>query len=477
MPDRDYDVIVIGSGAAGGAAAVEARDAGARVLLCEAADRLGGSSANSGGLIFAGDTSLQRAQGITDSPDQIYHYLMTMNQWEVEPAVARRYADECGPVIEWLLGFGLEFEPGIYKIALSEIPRGHMPREHGFGLMQVIGAAISRGGIEVAFNTRVENLLIDDAGAVYGIHADGVDVTAHAVISACGGLGNASREMRRKYWPSSVAPDPAWDYYIGVDTCRGDSITLAEQVGAKISGVDCGLLVSSTVYFREPEGLFPGWPVFVNLHGRRFISELADYSVMAHNIHRQPEGLIYVIMDDSAVNRDPSDQRYVNRSAIHKDIAAGSLEPPALAKGLAEGVIQKADTLEELAVKIGIDPAALVSTIREYNADVARGYDSHFLKDASQMVPVEKAPFYAAPRRASQLSTSGAGMQINADGQVYAENGGYVGGLYAAGEAASGVWHNYVGSGSALGTSLVFGRVAGRNAAAYAAAMRSRELA
>lgn len=475
MTNPDYDVIVIGSGAAGLAAAVEARDAGASVLVCEAGDRLGGSSAASGGLIFAGDTSLQRELGIHDTPEDIYHYYMMMNRWEVESAVARRYADECGPAVEWLMSLGLEFEPHVYTVALSKVPRGHMPREHGFGIIQVLSAAISRGGVETALNTRVDRLLTDDSGAVVGIHAEGADVTSNAVIIACGGLGAASREMKREYWPNAAEYDDKWYHYIGVDTDRGDAITLCREIGAEIAGHNCGLLINSSTYCREPEGLFPGWPVYVNKLGRRFVSEKADYSIMAHNINVQPEKILYVIMDEAAFSRDPKDPRYLNTAAIHKDIAAASLEPEWLAKGLEQGEIFKADTLAELAEKVGIPPRVLEATISEYNEDVDKGHDSHFLKDPAQMVRVEKPPFYAAPRRAGQLSTSAVGPRINADAKVYSTQGSYVPGLYAAGEAAGGMWTNYIGSGSALGTCMVFGRVAGRSAAARSRAMQGRD--
>src|ERR1700751_1400930 len=91
---QDFDVIVVGGGGAGLAAAIEAKRAGASVLVCEAAGRLGGSTALSGGLVLAADTKFQKAQGISDSPDDFYDYIMIMNRWEIEDAVARRYADE-----------------------------------------------------------------------------------------------------------------------------------------------------------------------------------------------------------------------------------------------------------------------------------------------------------------------------------------------------------------------------------------------
>jgi fumarate reductase flavoprotein subunit len=462
---RDFDVIVVGGGGAGLTAAIEAKRAGASVLVCEAAGRLGGSTALSGGLVLAADTKFQKAQGISDSPDDFYDYIMIMNRWEIEAAVARRYADESGATIDWLGDLGIEFEPKLYPVALSPVPRGHSPKESGFGVIKAMSSAINKLRVETALNVRIEQLLTDGNGRVVGVKADGVEVGAKSVVVTCGGLGSADPELLTKYFPDAAQFGSDWHFYIGADTVRGDAIGLGEEVGAEIAGINCGIMINSSSYFRDPEGIFPGWPVFVNTKGRRFINELADYSIMGENMNRQPGKVIFVIMDHDAFSRDLRDPRYVQR-AIHPDFVAGSLNPTALAEGLARGEVFQADTIEELGEKVGINGAVLAATIAEYNADVAKGRDSHFLKDPETMVAIKTPPFYAAPRRAAQVSASSVGLHINAETQVYSTRGGYVRGLYSAGEACSGPWNHYVGSGSSIGASVTFGRVAGRNAAA-----------
>jgi fumarate reductase flavoprotein subunit len=280
--------------------------------------------------------------------------------------------------------------------------------------------------------------------------------------------------LRREFWPDAAQFGDNWHFYIGIDTVRGDAIPLGKQVGAEIAGHNCGLMINSSSYFKSVEGLFPGWPVYVNQSGRRFISEQADYSIMAQNINRQPGKTMYVIMDDAAFSRDAKDPRYLNTAAIGDTAAAASLDPEWLAIGLQKGDVHKADTIAELAQKVGINREALVATILEYNADVAKGYDSHFLKDPSTMVPIDRPPFYAAPRRASQISVSAVGLHINADAKVYSTAGSYVAGLYAAGEASAGVWTHYVGSGTSIGSCMIFGRIAGRGAAEHSLAVRAK---
>jgi fumarate reductase flavoprotein subunit len=463
---QDFDVIVVGGGGAGLAAAVEASNAGASALICEAAKTLGGSAAVSAGLFLAADTELQRAQGVYDSADDFYDYIMMMNRWEVEAAVARRYADESGPTIAWMQDLGIEFEPYVHPvgIGLTPVARGHLPKGYGLGITKAMSSVINKAGIEVALNVRITRLLTDENGAVVGVEADGVQVRAKSVVVTCGGLGAAEPDLLKKYWPDAAQFDD-WHYYIGVDTVRGDAIGLGENVGAEISGFNCGVMINSSSYFRDPEGFFPGWAVFVNTTGRRFINEQADYSIMGENMNRQPGKVIYIVMDHDAFARELTDRRYANRG-FHPDIVAGSLNPASLAEGLARGEILQADTIEELAEKAGIDSKMLVDSIAEYNEDVDKGHDSHFLKNPKTMVKIQTPPFYAAPRRAAQISASAVGLRINADAQVYSTRGGYVPGLYAAGEASAGVWTHLIGSGAMIGTAITFGRIAGRSAAA-----------
>jgi fumarate reductase flavoprotein subunit len=91
---RAYDVVVVGAGGAGMAAAIEAHDAGASVIVLEADGRIGGSTSLSGGVFYAAGTSVQHARGIEDSPDAMFEYYMTLNQWRVEPGIVRRLCDD-----------------------------------------------------------------------------------------------------------------------------------------------------------------------------------------------------------------------------------------------------------------------------------------------------------------------------------------------------------------------------------------------
>src|SRR5258707_13890010 len=104
-PGRDVDVLVVGSGAAGLAAALSAREHGAQsVLITESEGLVGGSSRLSGGLMMGAGTRYQRALGIEDDAGSLFHEYMQLNQWKVESAVVRRLAELAGPTVEWVGG-------------------------------------------------------------------------------------------------------------------------------------------------------------------------------------------------------------------------------------------------------------------------------------------------------------------------------------------------------------------------------------
>ena len=125
---RDYDIIVIGSGAAGLAAAVAAADAGASVLVVEGEKQVGGSSRLSGGHFYAAGTSVQKEAGVDDTPDAMFEHYMTLNQFLVDPAVVRRYCDLSASTLEWVKNLGVKYPvEGLYCSGVGSVPRGHPP--------------------------------------------------------------------------------------------------------------------------------------------------------------------------------------------------------------------------------------------------------------------------------------------------------------------------------------------------------------
>jgi fumarate reductase flavoprotein subunit len=454
---RDYDVIVVGSGAAGLAAAIGASDAGASVLVIEADTRVGGSSRLSGGHFYAAGTSVQRAAGITDDADAMFEHYMTLNQWLVEPSVVRRYCDLSAPAFEWLMGLGVEFLPErVYRSGVGSVARGHPPEGGGVRVIEVLHAQLDQRPVDFVLNARVTRLLADEEGAVCGIQAGDDAATCGAVVMATGGFG-ANRELLARYYPEAAKADN-WSWYIGTPLAQGDGLFLGQAVGADIAGFNRGLLLVTPGFSRDLEVLLPGWLVIVNPEGRRFANETAPYSVLGGLIQQQG-GHAFAVFDEAArqaARPTPTSQAYW----VDEVLAARA----------DEGRIARADSLAELAAKIGADPAVLEGSISRYNADAARGVDSVYFKDpATGMRPLASPPFYAAELRPAIICWTGAGLRIDADTRVLRRDERPVPGLFAAGETVGSLHGDrYIGGGGSFGPCIAFGKLAGENAAAHA---------
>src|SRR3954469_3015664 len=149
--DRDVDVLVVGSGAAGRAGALSARENGAgSVLVAEAEGVVGGSSRLSGGLTMGAGTRYQRALDITDDADSLFHDYMTLNHWDVEAGVARRLADLAGPSVEWLGDLGVEFYDQLVYGGGESVPRGHMPVGRAQAVVSEVPRACRQAGVDIA---------------------------------------------------------------------------------------------------------------------------------------------------------------------------------------------------------------------------------------------------------------------------------------------------------------------------------------
>src|SRR5258708_22393794 len=142
MHERSYDVVVVGSGFAGLAAALEASAVGASVLLVEGQAALGGSSALSGGIVMGAGTSVQKRAGIDDSAAALYRDYLLFSQHSVRPAVARRLAEGSAPAIEWLVSHGVEFLDELVYAAEEPVPRSHVPRRAAPGIVNALVAAL-----------------------------------------------------------------------------------------------------------------------------------------------------------------------------------------------------------------------------------------------------------------------------------------------------------------------------------------------
>src|SRR4051812_34563328 len=214
----DVDVLIVGSGSAGLAAGLEAREVGAAsVLVAEAEGVVGGSSRLSGALTMGAGTRYQRKLGIADDADSLFHDYMTLNHWNVEAGCARRLADLAGPTVEWLGDLGVEYYDELVYGGDERVPRVHVPIGRGQAVVDVLHRACRQAGIDVALGQRVDRLLVDD-GAVTGVAVGPDTITAGTVVLATGGFGNDPARLAAHY-PSAAATE--WTWYIGAPARAG----------------------------------------------------------------------------------------------------------------------------------------------------------------------------------------------------------------------------------------------------------------
>jgi fumarate reductase flavoprotein subunit len=461
----DYDVVIVGSGMAGLCAALTATDGGASVLVVDGAAEVGGSSRLAGGQMMGAGTRIQRQNGITDSAEDLFRHYMSLNQWTVEPTLVRRLADESGPAIDWLADLGVPFHPTLFFSGDEAVPRDHVPQTFGMGVIGVLEAEVRRRGVDIALGKRVDRLLVD-GGRVVGIASGDDEVSAGAVIITTGGFGANQVAVKEHYPRAAQAGDSLW--YIGADTAQGDALGLGAQVDAQIIGGNRGLLLLAPDFGPGLDVYLPGWLVVVNQHGHRFFDEMSPYSTTETAVRAQ-NGPVYAIFDDAA--RAAADRASAPTAKRQQFPGVTELMEfkwiePLINEMIDKGVVHRADTIEELAALIGVPPENLAGTVEHYNADLAAGEDSSYLKPVEYARPITTPPYHATELRLSLLCLTSTGLRIDRNARVINQRSQPVPGLYAAGECTGGVLGDiYVGSGNSYTNCLVFGRVAGRFAA------------
>lgn len=473
----NWDVIVIGAGGAGLAAAVSAAEQGATVAILESEKEIGGSTQLSAGLFTAANTSVQRALGIEDSAERYFQHYMDLNQWRLQPGLVKRFCEASGPTLEWLIGLGVEYpakfsknahDPGLMQAGVEDIWRGHVPKDQGYGLVSALNQQRLEKGIDLFLDNRVEDLVVEE-GRVRGIKIGGELIEAGAVIVASGGLAH-NPHLRRLYYPETLQAGEDL-FIVAAPGSRGDHIRFAESARAALTGHGQGLLMI-TSYIQRLHHWQSGFPprsrIYINQAGDRFMNEDIPYAV-SPGILRDNGGLAWNVFDETARTSLPDGYAHWNKERIAEDAENGDM--------------LSAQTLDELAAKMHVPAERLKAAVDRWNAHLPNGADPEFLRvetmrskgDERPLDPIAQAPFYAARTRAAELVCTHTGLAIDADARVRNTLGAVIAGLYAAGEAGGGVLGNrYVGGGNSIANALTMGRIAGISAARDAAAAANR---
>lgn len=451
--DREADVVVVGGGAAAFAAAIEAAHAGAEVLLLEKASMAGGDSMLCDGILGAAGTRVAAAAGIDLTVDDAVTWYLQNPAWYParDPEISRFNAEHGGETIDWLEDLGVEFEPEpAPRFGYTDEPFIHQVVGKGAAMMQVLQGAAAQEGVEVLLETPVTSLVkVEDR--VVGVEALSGEaplsvMARRAVVLACGDE-SGSAQMLAALSPANRCMFPG-----SHPACAGDGIVMAQKAGVFTTRLAeppqittlAGMMVGNYVNVNYAGRLHGLW---LDASAQRFFNEEARYF-------------------------DPTPHRAILAKAIEQGVQpvlllGDNADVRALLEVQPLTGWAYAETLEELAPQVSLDPEALAATVERYNAMCEQGRDDDFARDPEFLIPMT-GPFYASAMYQSTSTTMG-GVKVDTAAHALrlAPAGGEsslepVAGLYAAGQVCE--WNAAIGS--TVLCAMTMGRVAGANAAA-----------
>lgn len=481
-----YDVVVVGTGAAGTSAALEAAQHGASVLLLEKGRHTGGSSNYTEGL-FAVDSYLQKEQGIKVSATDVLREEVDYSKYRADSRIWRKYLDDSANTVQWLKDQGVKYE-GVQAMGAGEAT-WHIYEGMGQGVLHdALQPQAQKLGVELLSSTTVTDLHKNDDGAISGLtikdEATGntADIKTGAVVLATGGYLNNPEMMKEltHYDTSRLIP-------VSSGKGTGDGLRLAWKIGAKKYGTGMAMLFGG--YLKDPDE--PSFKymasqmetaagqqplLWLNEHGERFVDEAVVYNFSYAGNALYTQNKVFSILDQGVIDRMAKDGNfmglgvYVRRGEKMVKLQAELDDAVAANKPF----IFKADTIEELAKKMGLPVEKAAATISTYNGYCDNKDDADFGKDPQYLVKVAQGPFYGFELNVGAFCTMG-GLQVTTENEVLDDNGDKIEGLYAAGNDAAGLAGDTYGPnmpGTCVGYAFYSGRNSGKHAASYTSALK-----
>lgn len=452
--DEEYDVVVVGAGAAGLSAAIElGKNDNISILVLEKMPFTGGSLALSGGLFWTGNGSKYVPEE-SFTPESLLQWFEMRSETKSNEALVKHIANIAGETFDYLIDNGAPWDvesatetypdSGIYRFETNRGAKLTKFRDDAAGnqAAEFLLNFAKENGAEIRVNSKVTSLIVDDNNIIKGVNVEDREkkytVNARKVILATGGFGN-NRKLLEEFDPDSAGK---WPFLAAGST--GDGIEMTRELGVKIVGngvMSYEALTPNMGYKGEVGSLVWVPELFVNKDGKRFVDETGQSTDIALQIYLQPEDIGYGI-DDSKSDRVEDYE-----------------------KGVEQGLILKGETLEELADLMGVNKENFLATVKKYNETVENGTEDEFGSIIEKMKPPTKGPFYAVPTRACIIGTM-PGLMVNENCEVLGSNGQPIENLFAAGELVFGNIFNrvYPATGTAIAQAIYTGKIAGEAA-------------
>jgi len=460
------DVVIVGAGGAGLAAAVTAFERGCKnIIILESRSAPGGNSVFAEGF-FAINNPVLKTEDVQNLKDKLIKTTMSFTHFKSDPGLVGRLIDKSEETLKWLTHRGFRF---VWKDVFhdSEIPLYasdiKAKKKTGASIIKALSEECRDKGVRIMTKTRARNLITGSNGEIIGVVAEAggeeLNIATKCVVIASGGFAG-NKKMLKRYLPSFTDE---------VNICgvpnRGDGIQIAAKSGAGADDTIAFEMEGPTfAWTRQLPVNFLGHPytIWINHRGERFAEELFNPFECANIINHQPGKVSFTLLDEDIKNR-----------IIEEETDAGSdwiTKLEKLIKAHSEkGRIKIADSWDEIAEWMEVSTGKLKATIKEYNSFCNVGRDAHFYKDRAYLLPLCRPPYYAIRCGISILVTHG-GILVNLNMEVQDKYGNSINGLYAAGVDTGGVdsdTYNFHLPGHSFGFALSTGLIAGVNAAAY----------
>lgn len=480
--DKEADVVIVGCGGCGAPAALSAAEAGASVICVEAAAMIGGSAALCAGTIVAADTKYQRDAGVSDSPEQ---YLEDVKKFIGDATIQRAgddwnlflmQANEGGATIDWLADHGVEFNAPVAYPGHS-VDRLHVLTPNSGAWTQVVKQKLDDLGVDLMLSTPADSLVVDETGAVVGIKTSSgsrsLFIKANkGVLIAAGGF-DANPDIKLKYYDETFA-----NIAYANSFNDGSGVIMAQKIGADLT--DLTAPVSNLMRTTQPGpdagitqkqkwmkfSIINAGAILVNKEGRRFCDEEQSDSDLIPLSESQTDKQCWMVYDEAVAANFRDFPQSVVSSLAGK--GWGTVED-----FIEHGGIKVAETIEEVAELVGVDPAGLADQIATWNAACSSGSDDEFERstfgreEAGTLGQgLVKPPFYIHGPIRAECNQGWASLAITENFEVKDVTGEVIPGLYCGGQMGHGL--SPIAGGGHGGTmcwALTSGRLAGAHIA------------